>query len=186
MRWSTIAAPVYGTSAARDCALIRWSKKEEDHLALLMLASGLIAFKEARTAQPPRDEAQARASNSAPLRARSRAAGKRIRGWPSADEPGNRRASSREGPASSNTEVADRRADTCSAGGDACRGCRPGLFPRRDRLPHQRSARSGLGGDRTRRGRTHRPGDPEGEDARWGTDDPAIARDGAATDKATV
>ena len=28
--------------------LIRWFKKEENHLALLMLASGLIAFKEAR------------------------------------------------------------------------------------------------------------------------------------------
>ena len=28
-------------------SLIRWSKKEESHLALLMLASGLIAFKEA-------------------------------------------------------------------------------------------------------------------------------------------
>jgi putative transposase len=30
--------------------LIRWSKKEENHLALLMLASGLIAFKKARAA----------------------------------------------------------------------------------------------------------------------------------------
>ena len=30
--------------------LIRWSKKEENHLALLMLASGLIAFKKARVA----------------------------------------------------------------------------------------------------------------------------------------
>jgi putative transposase len=30
--------------------LIRWSKKDENHLALLMLASGLIAFKKARTA----------------------------------------------------------------------------------------------------------------------------------------
>ena len=30
--------------------LIRWSKKEENHLALLMLASGLIAFKKARDA----------------------------------------------------------------------------------------------------------------------------------------
>ena len=30
--------------------LIRWSKKEENHLALLMLAGGLIAFKKARTA----------------------------------------------------------------------------------------------------------------------------------------
>ena len=28
--------------------LIRWSKKDENHLALLMLASGLIAFKKAR------------------------------------------------------------------------------------------------------------------------------------------
>jgi putative transposase len=28
--------------------LIRWSKKAENHLALLMLASGLIAFKKAR------------------------------------------------------------------------------------------------------------------------------------------
>ena len=30
--------------------LIRWSKKEENHLAFLMLASGLIAFKKARDA----------------------------------------------------------------------------------------------------------------------------------------
>jgi len=30
--------------------LIRWSKKDENHLALLMLASGLIAFKKARGA----------------------------------------------------------------------------------------------------------------------------------------
>ncbi|MCA1681044.1 MAG: IS5 family transposase [Actinobacteria bacterium] len=30
--------------------LVRWSKKEENHLALLQLASGLIAFKKSRTA----------------------------------------------------------------------------------------------------------------------------------------
>jgi hypothetical protein len=30
--------------------LIRWSKKEENHLAMLQLASGLIAFKKSRTA----------------------------------------------------------------------------------------------------------------------------------------
>ena len=30
--------------------LIRWSKKDENHLALLQLACGLIAFKKARTA----------------------------------------------------------------------------------------------------------------------------------------
>jgi len=30
--------------------LIRWSKKSENHLALLQLASGLIAFKKARAA----------------------------------------------------------------------------------------------------------------------------------------
>ena len=30
--------------------LIRWSKKEENHLALLMFAGGLIAFKKARFA----------------------------------------------------------------------------------------------------------------------------------------
>jgi putative transposase len=30
--------------------LIRWSKKEENHLALLQLASGLIAFKKAHHA----------------------------------------------------------------------------------------------------------------------------------------
>jgi putative transposase len=30
--------------------LIRWSKKDENHLALLMLASGLIALKKARAA----------------------------------------------------------------------------------------------------------------------------------------
>ena len=37
--------------------LIRWSKKDENHLALLQLASGLIAFKKAHaarlTATPP-------------------------------------------------------------------------------------------------------------------------------------
>ncbi len=33
--------------------LIRWSKKDENHLALLQLASGLIAFKKARTATQP-------------------------------------------------------------------------------------------------------------------------------------
>jgi transposase len=32
--------------------LIRWSKKAENHLALLQLASGLIAFKKAHAAQP--------------------------------------------------------------------------------------------------------------------------------------
>jgi hypothetical protein len=32
--------------------LIRWSKKDDNHLALLMLASGLIAFKKARAATP--------------------------------------------------------------------------------------------------------------------------------------
>jgi putative transposase len=31
--------------------LIRWSKKDENHLALLMLASGLIAYKKAHTVQ---------------------------------------------------------------------------------------------------------------------------------------
>lgn len=31
--------------------LIRWSKKDENHLALLQLACGLIAFKKARLAQ---------------------------------------------------------------------------------------------------------------------------------------
>jgi putative transposase len=31
--------------------LIRWSKKERNHLALLQLASGLIAFKKAHTAR---------------------------------------------------------------------------------------------------------------------------------------
>ena len=30
--------------------LIRWSKKDQNHLALLQLASGLIAFKKAHTA----------------------------------------------------------------------------------------------------------------------------------------
>jgi hypothetical protein len=30
--------------------LIRWSKKDRNHLALLQLASGLIAFKKARKA----------------------------------------------------------------------------------------------------------------------------------------
>jgi hypothetical protein len=30
--------------------LIRWSKKDENHLALLQLAAGLIAFKKARGA----------------------------------------------------------------------------------------------------------------------------------------
>ena len=32
--------------------LIRWSKKDENHLALLQLASGLIAFKKAHAATP--------------------------------------------------------------------------------------------------------------------------------------
>ncbi len=32
--------------------LIRWSKKEENHLALLQLASGLTAFKKAHAATP--------------------------------------------------------------------------------------------------------------------------------------
>ena len=31
--------------------LIRWSKKPENHLALIQLACGLIAFKKARAAQ---------------------------------------------------------------------------------------------------------------------------------------
>jgi putative transposase len=33
--------------------LIRWSKKDHNHLALLQLASGLIAFKKARAATIP-------------------------------------------------------------------------------------------------------------------------------------
>jgi putative transposase len=33
--------------------LIRWSKKDDDHLALLQLASGLIAFKKAHAAGLP-------------------------------------------------------------------------------------------------------------------------------------
>jgi putative transposase len=33
--------------------LIRWSKKDDNHLALLQLASGLIAFKKARAATQP-------------------------------------------------------------------------------------------------------------------------------------
>ena len=32
--------------------LIRWSKKDQNHLALLQLASGLIAFKKAHAAAP--------------------------------------------------------------------------------------------------------------------------------------
>jgi hypothetical protein len=32
--------------------LLRWSKKDENHLALLQLASGLIAFKKAHAATP--------------------------------------------------------------------------------------------------------------------------------------
>lgn len=32
--------------------LVRWSKKDENHLALLQLASGLIAFKKAHAATP--------------------------------------------------------------------------------------------------------------------------------------
>jgi hypothetical protein len=34
--------------------LIRWSKKDENHLALLQLASGLIAFKKAHRANRQR------------------------------------------------------------------------------------------------------------------------------------
>ena len=41
--------PLMAEPQPRD-PLIRWSKKEENHLALLMLASGLIAFKKARDA----------------------------------------------------------------------------------------------------------------------------------------
>jgi putative transposase len=33
--------------------LIRWSKKEENHLALLQLASRMITFKHAHAAQTP-------------------------------------------------------------------------------------------------------------------------------------
>jgi hypothetical protein len=33
--------------------LIRWSKKDDNHLALLRLAAGLIAFKKAHTAALP-------------------------------------------------------------------------------------------------------------------------------------
>jgi putative transposase len=33
--------------------LIRWSKKDENHLALLQLACGLLAFKKARLATQP-------------------------------------------------------------------------------------------------------------------------------------
>ena len=33
--------------------LIRWSKKDQNHLALLQLASGLIAFKKAHAARLP-------------------------------------------------------------------------------------------------------------------------------------
>ena len=36
--------------------LIRWSKKDENHLALLQLASGLIAFKKAHAARHPRTQ----------------------------------------------------------------------------------------------------------------------------------
>ena len=39
--------------------LIRWSKKEENHLALLMFASGLIAFKKAHDAALQAAEAAA-------------------------------------------------------------------------------------------------------------------------------
>jgi len=34
--------------------LIRWSKKDENHLALLQLAAGVIAFKQAHAAGLPR------------------------------------------------------------------------------------------------------------------------------------
>ena len=36
-----------GVAARNRALLIRWSKKDENHLALLQLASGLIAFKKA-------------------------------------------------------------------------------------------------------------------------------------------
>jgi hypothetical protein len=47
-----VTASVDGSGAWRRnrALLIRWSKKDENHLALLMLASGLIAFKKARHA----------------------------------------------------------------------------------------------------------------------------------------
>jgi hypothetical protein len=43
-----------GNKPCRGAILIRWSKKDENHLALLQLASGLIAFKKAHhaTTQP--------------------------------------------------------------------------------------------------------------------------------------
>lgn len=39
--------------------LIRWSKKDDNHLALLQLASGLIAFKKAHTARATTNTATA-------------------------------------------------------------------------------------------------------------------------------
>jgi hypothetical protein len=47
-RWVVEACPSWLNR--NRALLIRWSKKDENHLALLMLASGLIAFKKARTA----------------------------------------------------------------------------------------------------------------------------------------
>jgi hypothetical protein len=45
-------APSNGCTARAACTeLVRWSKKNENHLALLQLASGLIAFKKAHLAE---------------------------------------------------------------------------------------------------------------------------------------
>ncbi len=49
-RWIVEACHSWLNSRDRGL-LIRWSKKDANHLALLQLASGLIAFKKAHTAR---------------------------------------------------------------------------------------------------------------------------------------
>jgi putative transposase len=49
-RWSP--RPCHSWLNRNRGILIRWSKKDENHLALLHLSSGLIAFKKAHTATP--------------------------------------------------------------------------------------------------------------------------------------
>jgi putative transposase len=50
-RW--VVAACHSWINRNRALLIRWSKKDDNHLALLMLACGLIAFKKARAAALP-------------------------------------------------------------------------------------------------------------------------------------
>jgi len=48
-RW--VVEPCHSWLNRNRALLVRWSKKDENHLALLQLASGLIAFKKAHAAR---------------------------------------------------------------------------------------------------------------------------------------